>query len=67
MTTEYIIISDNYIDGSNVNYCDSEAELAGALRSLDGNHFSFPINNIEVFEVTRELTPQELLDIRGAT
>ena len=65
MGTKYLILTDNGYDATSVHYCDSKEELASALRSTDYMHFSFPIQEIEVYEVARELTPTELLDIRG--
>tara|TARA_B110000908_G_scaffold147875_1_gene179961 strand:+ start:346 stop:561 length:216 start_codon:yes stop_codon:yes gene_type:complete len=63
--TKYLILTDNGYDATNVHYCDSKEELTRALRSKDYMHYSFPIQDVEVYEVACELTPTELLDIRG--
>jgi len=67
MSVKYLILKDDGYDGYSVNYCDSKKELGAALQATDYFHFSFPIEDIEVYEVTRELTPTELLDIKGAS
>jgi len=67
MSVKYLILKDDGYDGCSVNYCDSKKELGLALWATDYFHFSFPIEDIEVYEVTRELTTEELLEIRGAS
>ncbi len=67
MEVKYLILKENGYDGWSVNYCDSKKKLNQALQSTDYVHFSFPIEEIEVYEVTRELTTKELLEIKGAT
>tara|TARA_R110000803_G_scaffold54211_1_gene110869 strand:+ start:570 stop:785 length:216 start_codon:yes stop_codon:yes gene_type:complete len=63
--TKYLILTNNGYDDTSVHYCNSKEELTGALRSKDYFHYSFPIQEIEVYEVACELTQTELLDIRG--
>ena len=63
--SKYLMLTDNGYDATSVHYYDSKEELTGALRSSDYLHYSFPIQQIEVYEVARELTPKELLDMRG--
>ena len=63
--SKYLILTDNGYDDTTVHYCDSKEELTGALRSKDYLHYSFRIQEIEVYEVACELTPKELLDMRG--
>ena len=41
-------------------YCESYAELERMLKSTDGYHSSFPVDEIEVYEVARELPVTEL-------
>ena len=60
---KYLILRDNGYDATDVHYCDSKEELSSALRSKDYMHYSFPIHDIEVYEVARELTSKELLEI----
>jgi hypothetical protein len=62
---KYLILKDDGYDGWNIHYCDSKEELGEALWATDYMHFIFPIRDIEVYEVTRELTVQELLEIRN--
>ena len=62
--SEYLILKYNSYDGPSIHYCDSKEELASALRSKDFMHYSFPLQDVEVYEVARELTSKELLDIR---
>jgi hypothetical protein len=65
METKYLILTDNGYDGTSVHYCYSEEELTKALRSKDYMRYNFPIQDVEVYEVARELPPTELLDMRG--
>jgi hypothetical protein len=66
MTTKYLVLNSNCFEGYEVYHCDSKERLAGILRDKQrGVHFSLSMLDIEVFEVTRELKPAELLEIRG--
>jgi hypothetical protein len=68
MDVKYLVLNSNCFEGYEVYHCDSKEDLAKLLRhKLHGVHFSLSVPDLDVFEVTRELTPQELLDIRGAT
>jgi hypothetical protein len=68
MTTKYLVLNSNCYENFEVYHCNSEEDLAGLLRHKQhGVHFSLSMLDIEVFEVTRELKPAELLEIRGAT
>lgn len=69
ISAKYLILKDDGIlyAGYSVSYCDSKKELGEALRSTDYFDLYFPIKDIEVYEVTRKLTAEELLDIKGAT
>ena len=60
----YLIITENGYDGSRVMYCESYAELECMLKSTDWNPSSFPVDEIEVYEVTRELPVTELLRLK---
>ena len=61
----YLIIAENGYDASNVMHCESYAELERMLKSTDGYHSSFPVDEIEVYEVARELPVTELQRIKS--
>jgi hypothetical protein len=55
---------DNSYDGQSVNYCADIKELKRSLQSKNHMHYSFPVSEVEVLEVTMELTQAELVKIR---
>lgn len=63
--TKYLILADSGYDETSYYHCDSAEELTRALKSKDYFRYNFPIHEIEVYEVARELTQKELLDMRG--